>query len=142
MPRARDLDTAQHEAAHVVVGVALGLRLREAVVGPSRMRGLALDGYTWFPGARGVSWAITLAAGVAWERAIHGDDAIALGDLRWLRRLGHRGRAVDALALAAGALLETRGAAHARVTRALLERDLTAADVGAIARGERIERDD
>jgi hypothetical protein len=135
MPRTRDLQTAQHEAAHVVVGVALGLRVKRAALG-ERVHGRpSWVGYTLVTGHCRTSWALTLAAGIAWDQGV-GDDTSA-GDLAILRRLGYRGRAVDALARAAGALLETRGAAHARVTRALLERDLGAADIAAIARGER-----
>jgi hypothetical protein len=135
---ARSLAVAQHEAAHIVVGVALGLRLREAVLG-------AIDrpdwqGYALFTGANRAAWALTLAAGVAWDDELH--EHYSSGDVRLLRRLSYRGGAIDALALAAGAILETRGVAHARVTRALLERDLRAADVAAIARGERIDADD
>jgi hypothetical protein len=144
MARTRDLQTAQHEAAHVVVGVALGLRVREVAVGSGsgaaqalRLRGMKVAGYTWFkvPRADWMANALTVAAGIAWERAVNGcDDG---GDRAILRRMGYRGRAVDALAAAAGAILEARGAAHARVTRALLERDLVSADIEAIARGER-----
>jgi hypothetical protein len=43
---------------------------------------------------------------------------------------------------AAAALLRTLGPEHARVTRALLERDLTGADLTALAHGERISVDD
>lgn len=141
---ARSLAVAQHEAAHVVVGVALGLRLREAVIGDACLRRgakrILVGGYTWFPGAKRVKWALTLAAGIAWDQSL-GDEP-SRGDVAWLGRLGYRASSVDALSFAAGAILETRGAAHARVTRALLSRDLKGADIAAIARGEPITEDD
>jgi hypothetical protein len=143
MARARDLQTAQHEAAHVVVGVALGLRLREAAIGEGSGHGApGWLGYTLFdvPRSARMAWVLTLAAGVAWDRAV-GDVPAPDGDTRLLRRLGYRGRAVGALVAASGAMLAGLGAAHARVTRALLERDLTGADIAAIARGERPDDD-
>lgn len=136
----RDLDVAQHEAAHVVVGVALGLHLREVVVGN---RG-AMIGYALFsvPRRHRIAWAITLAAGIAFERRVGEDESAARGDRRLLRKLGHGTYAIEAFVKSADALLETRGLAHARVTRALLARDLVNADVEAIARGERVEVED
>ncbi len=112
-----------------MVGAALGLRLRAA-----RITRWGL-GWTWFPEARAHSDALVTAAGIAWERAVGGvlDDA----DRTALRRIV-RGSRIDqeACSRAAAAILESRSAAHARVTRALLERDLGAADIEAIARGE------
>lgn len=134
----RALTDAQHEAAHVVVGVALGMHLRKAVLTSSRKT----LGYACFdvPKHKATAWAITLAAGIAYERR-SGDVRHARGDRRELRRAGHRRHAIDALTVAADAILETRGLAHARVTQALLRRDLTGADIEAIAKGERVDAD-
>lgn len=136
--RSRSLTIAQHEAAHVVVGVALGLRLREVAVGPGTLAMRAWEGYAWFYVPRGarMAWALTCAAGVAWERATRGPGADA-GDLAELRRMGFRGRGVDALATAAAAIVESRRVAHTRVTRALMDRDLNTQDIATIACGGR-----
>jgi hypothetical protein len=131
----RSLADAQHEAAHVVVGVALGLRLCEARLTPADPEILA---YALFAPGPCEAERIMYAAGVAWERHA-GDLAHAAGDLEALRRGGVRGNArLRALERAAWAVLVSRPGAHASVTRALLERDLTAADVRRLARGERV----
>jgi hypothetical protein len=130
----RSLVVAQHEAAHIVVGVALGLRLSSAKLSPVDAPGWL--GYALFPRASGLPWAVVLAAGVAWDRALGGRSD---GDLALLRRLGfRRPRDVHALEVCAAGLLATRGEAHGRVTRALLERDLTGADILLLAQGERL----
>ncbi len=134
---ARSLADAQHEAAHVVVGIALGLKLR--CVRLEDKRGAV--GFTeWEP----TPWPreaglIMSAAGVAWERQC-GDLKHALFDLQDLRRAGVRGNArIRVLETAAWALLWARSTLHTRITRALLERDLTGKDVARIARGERLD---
>ena len=127
------LQDAQHEAAHVVVGVALGLRLYRATVTPE---GDNLGTTTWHP----KPWPreadlIMTAAGVAWERRC-GDLTHARWDLAQLRRRGVRGNArLVVLERAAWAVLWERRSLHARLTRALCEGDLTARDVRALARG-------
>jgi hypothetical protein len=131
----RLLSDAQHEAAHVVVGVALGLRLYRAQLRP--VSAPDCDGLTLWeprPWYREADLLMT-AAGVAWERHC-GDLAHASADVASLRRSGVKGNArVRVLERAAWAILTARAGTHARVTRALLERDLTAADVRALARG-------
>lgn len=83
------------------------------------------------------------AGGVAWERALgHGDPTDASCDLRWCKRLLGSNANVEASVRAAAAMLAGLGAAHARVTRALLERDLGPDDIAALARGERPSADD
>lgn len=131
-----ELDIAQHEAAHVVVGVALGLHLRAATI---RREGDTL-GYAQFvvPKRKRLAWAITLAAGLAFERR-GGDLDTARADRKLLRAERYNAHAIAALTLAADAILESRGLAHARVTRALLQRDLKRADIEALARGEELE---
>ena len=85
------------------------------------------------------------AAGVAWERAVAPAVADAEGPARhdWADLCGLVPSRHDAetCVRAAGALLAGLGPVHARVTRALLERDLTGADLDQLARGERITDD-
>jgi hypothetical protein len=129
---ARVIEDAQHEAAHVVVGVALGLKLVRAT---ALSEGAWLGGSTFMIGA-GDRYAdlICTAAGVAWERRC-GDLKHALSDVAYLRRVGVKGtRPLRTLERAAWALLETRASVHARVTRALLEEDLDDRSVRALVR--------
>jgi hypothetical protein len=133
------LAVAQHEAAHVVVGAALGLRLVRAEIAPADAP--QWDGCATFAVAphHAAAWALTLAAGIAWERAATGrrrPRGAAL-DARLLRELVPGRHAREAHVRAAAAMLATMGGVHARVTRALLERAVGAADVAALARGER-----
>lgn len=141
----RALDMAQHEAAHVVVGVALGLRLRKAALGHAGfdIPGYATMGYSLFtvPRRKSTAWAITLAAGIAFERRLGDAYKTWRADYALLRKDGHSAHAISALVVAADAILETRRQVHARVTRALLQRDLTGADIEAIAKGERVDAD-
>src|SRR6478609_9003025 len=116
------LVTAQHEAAHIVVGVALGLRLHSASITPAD----DYYGFVWFPwGGTKLADSLTLAAGVAWERAIGSTQGYERDDLAQLRQLQRSASGVRAAVRAAGAMLSSLGPVHARVTRALLERDLT-----------------
>ncbi len=138
----RDLGDAQHEAAHVVVGVAMGLRLWRVTLVPEVRGGSTWLGTTeWYQPMPREADLLMMAAGVAWERRV-GDLDHAAGDLSILRRMGVRGpRApgrLRALERAAWAVLMSRAGLHARVTRALLERDLTGRDVAKLARGERL----
>lgn len=141
----RALEIAQHEAAHIVVGVALGLRLRRASASPWADG----EGYCWFPlppGRRTWADAVTGAAGVAWERAVSPRTADTEGPQRddWAQLLEAVPSRHDAetCVRAAAALLSGLGAVHARVTRALMARDLTGSDVAALARGERLSDGD
>jgi hypothetical protein len=137
----RPLDIAQHEAAHVVVGVALGLKLRRAVLAKRDLGGgYEEHGYSWFPAGtarKRNAMALMFAAGIAWDRMV-GDDLEGV-DAALVRELVHSAHDVETCVTAAGALLAGLSGAHARVTRALLERDLTGADIQALARGEQIE---
>jgi hypothetical protein len=140
----RLLAIAQHEAAHVVVGVALGLRLGRASAAPwATKNGDEGDGYCWFPlppGRRTWADAVTGAAGVAWERAVAPGDSDEEGAQRydWSELLAAVPSRHDAetCVRAAAALLAGLGAAHARVTRALLDRDLGPDDIEAMVHGE------
>lgn len=142
----RDLETAQHEAAHVVVGCALGLRLRLATVGASwdRKKGKRpkpLEGFADFFERRGdgTAQAIMLAAGVAWDRVMRWPAWRSAVDRRLARQLCSGRRGYEALVSAATALLAGLRAEHERVTRALLARDITGADLAALCRGEDID---
>ncbi len=133
--RSTRLNDASHEASHIVVGMALGLRVFAASLkGDNECRGwVDWEPQPWHREAVLLMW----AAGVAWERRC-GDLYHAAFDLKELRRMGIRGRSrLVACERAAWALLAERHTLHARITRALLEGDLTAADVRALARGER-----
>jgi hypothetical protein len=141
------LADAQHEAAHIVVGVALGLRLRKASVQP--WPDGDADGWVWFPlppKRRTWAQAVMVAAGVAWERAVRPSVCDAEGDAQydWADLLAQVPTRHDAetCVRAAASLLTNLGPVHARVTRALLERDLTGADVARLARGERLSADE
>ncbi len=132
----RSLEDAQHEAAHVVVGLALGLRLDRVWLGATPEDDCITQwhGTPWYREAD----ILMTAAGVAWERRC-GDLTHARSDIAALRRRGIRGNArLRALEVAAWAILTERAGAHARVTRALVARDLTGRDVRALARGERV----
>jgi len=134
MAEIRDADTAAHEAAHVVVGLALGLRLRRAVVRRHTLAGVTYDGYALFTGGRHSAEALALmhAAGVAHERAVGGLAVHAAADFRAVREYASSRRGVEALVVAAAAILAGRQREHARMTRALLAHDLSGADIRAI----------
>jgi hypothetical protein len=149
LPRTPELYAAQHEAAHIVVGVSLGLHLGKASAREWQDEGLTCGGYCWFavpPGRCAWAEAVMVAAGVVWERATHPRTADATGLARydWADLLSHVPSRHDAetCVRAAGALLAGLGVVHARVTRALLERDLTGADMARLARGERLTVDE
>lgn len=138
----RDHATAAHEAAHVVVGVACGLRLKRGVVGSAHAdrETRALDGYTHFyKGGPPEGWALMYAAGVAWDRVMREHPVHASRDYRLLRTCTWGSRGAEVVIRAATALLAGLRREHARVTRALLERDVTGADLAALARGEPLE---
>lgn len=138
----RPLDVAQHEAAHVVVGVALGLSLCRAVLEQTNLgNGWVRYGYVWFDWrgpAEGI--AMAAAAGIAWDYA-SGVEPYAHGDRQVMRHVSIRPRGIPVYVRAAGAILAQLGAIHGKVTRALLDHDLTGAHVQALARGERLSAD-
>jgi hypothetical protein len=161
----RLLSVAKHEAAHVVVGVATGLKLREAVIGVGPWPGgLIRLGYVWFgkPGPRRrEAFALMTAAGIAWDRkagpmpanelaqlateaGVEVDGSASLssgGDVALLREYTSGKHGAEACIRAAGAMLADLRVAHARVTRALLTRDLKGTDIATLARGETLEED-
>ncbi len=142
----RNLAASTHEAAHIVVGVALGLRLRKAVIKRESEDGWVSEGWAWFDNyGSSLSHAIMYAAGVVWERA-HGRESPL--DYRYMleelkvympkdQSIKENVETRTCLRLA-GLLLRSHGKAHRHVTKALMERDLTHRDIRAIARGEKV----
>jgi hypothetical protein len=123
---ARSFLDAQHEAAHVVVGLAVGLRFSSARLFPEKRA--QVWGETVFDGlANDPRVAIMYAAGIAWEEGI-GDPQVAAGDRALLAKEHYTRAEIRGLVRAAAAILSTLGREHARVTRLLVERDLTRAD--------------
>jgi hypothetical protein len=128
--------TAAHEAAHVVVGVALGLRLRAATVTREILPdGRTLEGYAWFGGRNREAFALMYAAGVAWDRALRTPGYSHSWDATAARALCSSRAGYVAVVKASAALLAALKAPHTRVTEALLEGALTHADLDAIAAG-------
>jgi hypothetical protein len=131
----RSLEVAQHEAAHIVVGVALGLRLYEARLGWCREGPWWFEGYAEFhDDGPSQAWACMLAAGVAWDRALGCDAWGSSVDLQLCQEQVGKANAEVCVKIAAH-MLRDLARAHTRVTRMLLDRDLTAADIQAMAYG-------
>lgn len=129
---------AMHEAAHIVVGVALGLRMRRAVLRHTSMGGGWFElGHVLFEGnpqgAQREALAIMYAAGVAWDRGTNPHDR------ELLRELAPNRHTQRAFVRSADALLYRLADVQSRVSAALLERNLTGKDITALARGERLE---
>jgi len=126
----RSLADAQHEAAHAVVGIALGLRLFKIAIYPDAKIGEDGGETVWYADPWHREAVILMyAAGVVWERRICGKRRHASLDVAELRRLRVTGKRLTACERAAWAVLSERHALHTRIVRALVERDLTAADV-------------
>src|SRR5688572_19198623 len=83
-----DLLTAEHEAAHVVVGLAMGLRLHRASLTPEVIDGVLTCGYAWFGGSsrEGLARSVMYCAGVAWESRPGGMPEAASADRRLARK--------------------------------------------------------
>lgn len=130
----------------MVVGVSLGLRLRRVVITSENRDGWNTEGYAWFTNrGSALAHAIMYAAGVVWER-MHGRESpldyrymvqeLAIEDDRNVP--GAAAAETRTVLRLASLTLRNSSGVHLRVTRALLERDLTDRDIRAIARGERI----
>lgn len=134
----RPHSVCEHEAAHVAVGVALGLRLRKAVVGEGEDDGVKLLGYAWFTNhGSNMAHAIMFAAGVAWDRLTgqgHSSD-----DAKLCRELVPDDATARTCVRVATIMLAGLLPEHARVTKALVEKDLNAKDISKLARGERLD---
>ena len=129
-----DTGTAEHEAAHVVVGLALGLRLRKATIRPQPFghSGIAL-GLSWFAhDRRYLAVGIMFAAGVAWDRRTGWADETTHTDYELARSTLKRRADVDTAVRLAGELIDGRRRVHARIASELCDRDLNAADIAAM----------
>lgn len=137
----RKLEDAQHEAAHIVVGITLGLRLRKAVICKDVVEGWVTEATCWFTShGSALAHAIMCAAGVVWERA-HGRES-PIDYRHMLEELNVTGDVdgeVRTCLRLAEILLKNHGKAHKQVTMALMDRDLTDKDIRAIARGEKVQ---
>lgn len=132
----RSLHLAQHEAAHVVVGVALGLRLRRAVVGYHVQDGVEMDGFAWFTNhGSPFAHAVMFAAGIALDKA-HDDSSPA--DAALCREIVQTDDNIRTCVRIAKLILSSSKAIHKRVTMALLERNLNGRDIAALARGQKL----
>lgn len=130
------LSTAQHEAAHIVVARALGVRVTHATARENE-DSWGFVSHTDVRKRRPLVEALIAAAGVVYEARADDADSIARASSDFLamrtacRRAGVSMRIVLRLT---GALLHERAAIHDRVARALCERDLTAQDLRALER--------
>jgi hypothetical protein len=134
----RNLADAEHEASHVVVGLALKLKLKEAKLHFETTRHEVLSGYTLFHRSvrRPIAFGIMYAAGIAWEKRPGGNLDYSDADFRLAREcLGSVADVQTGIRVAAE-ILRNRKLAHRRVAEALCDRDLCARDVARLVRGD------
>ncbi len=125
-----DTATAEHEAAHVVVGCALGLKLKRASIAHAQPGHDSSEGFTWFQHGRDyLAFGVMVCAGIAWESRPGGEPAYAAADLKSARQI-HRYRAnVETSVRIAREMLDGRRRLHARIASELCDRDLGSADI-------------
>lgn len=118
-----DQQTAEHEGAHLVVGLALGLRLRAVSLEPAVLDGEATVGYTWFGGklSEGLARSVMYCAGVAWESRPGGDVAWARVDKKLARKYFRSTHDLRTGVRLAAEILASRRRAHKRVVAELLD---------------------
>ncbi len=127
-------DVAAHEAAHVVVGLAVGLSLKYVLIATpgNEAAGLTL----WNSDGSDIGYAIQYAAGVVWdEMSLQG---YSRDDARLCRKHVDYQADVNVCKRVAKALLLSRKVAHQLITKALLAADhyrLTGADVRNLIKG-------
>ncbi len=132
-PPVLDTLTAEHEAAHVVVGLALGLKLVRAHVAHARPEHDSSEGFAWFkPGRAYMAFGIMTCAGIAWENRPGGTPEYASFDMKLAKQVLRTNASVRTGVRLARELLDGRRRLHARVAAELCDRDLTAADVDAL----------
>lgn len=124
-----DLAVAQHEAAHIVVGVALGLKLRRAAVGEVTWRSYRALGYTWFKIGPTMKLAagIMTCAGIVWDR--DSGEGLSEGDLTLAREYLSSAHDVRTAEKIAAEILASRSRIHSRIVAELCERDLGPRDI-------------
>jgi len=129
-------DVAEHEAAHIVVGLALRLPFKAARLGEERWRNLTILGYTWFGGRCHIAHGVAACAGIVWERRPGGRPDAAAGDRRLAREnLRTRAGIETGCRLAAEILSRRRGILEI-VARELCDRDLGPAELAEMVLGE------
>ena len=130
----RRADVAEHEAAHVVVGMALGLPFRAAKVGHEVWKDFEILGYTWFGGRCKVAHGVLACAGIVWERKFGRNRVHASADRQNAR--GYLGSGVRTGCKLANEILVTRTEILGRVARELCDRDLGPKELAAMVVGE------
>lgn len=136
-----DVTVAEHEAAHVVVGLALGLKLRKVSLGSYEHGGEAIHGFTWFRGNdvdHRLALGVMYAAGVAWEASLTGKSAgrtYAVIDRELAQSMLQSRHSFRTGVRIADEILRARRRAFRRVVRELCDRDLGPRDVEALVLG-------
>lgn len=132
-----NFDAAEHEAAHVTVGLALGLRLRKAALGHTVIDGADVHGYTWFGGGnrQGFARTIMYCAGIAWESRPSGTLWHARYDEMYARKFFTSKHDLASGVRIAREMLEGRRRAHARIASELCDRDLSQVDIERLVLG-------
>lgn len=126
-----DFAVAEHEAAHMVVGLALGLRLKRAAVEEFAWRGWRAMGFTWFavgPRKR-LAAGVMASAGMAWEGRPGGDLGFASGDQQLAREWLKSAHDVATATRIAAEILSGRKAIHAKLAHELCNGALGPRDV-------------
>lgn len=128
-----NLADAEHEAAHLVVGLALGLKLRRAFVRRETWNGLTIDGLVYFNGyqRRRLAIGVMACAGIVWEAKL-GRKGLDWVDAKLARTCLTSTHDVLVATRLAREILEGRRRLHARVASELCDRDLGPADVEAL----------
>ncbi len=132
-----DIRTAEHEAAHLVVGCALGLSLARATTNPSVLNGSEVLGYTWFRGPEpaNLAYCVMYCAGIVWEERPGGELFSARLDLRLAKEFAKTKHDLNTAKRLAREILDGRRRIHARIASELCDRDLTSRDVEALVLG-------
>ncbi len=128
-------EVAAHEAAHVVTGLAVGLRLRYVLIATPGNEAAGLT--VWEPDHSDIAYAIQYAAGVVWDSM--SQTYFSKEDARLCRKHVDYKADVEVCKRIAKDLLTTRKRAHEMITKALLNADhyrLTGRQVSALIRGE------
>ncbi len=128
-----ELATAEHEAAHLVVGLALGLKLKRAFVRRADLNGVAVDGLVWFSGfaRRKLAQGVMACAGIAYERRIK-RVGFTWYDEKFARECFSSRSDLETGVRLAREILDCRRRAHTRLAVELCDRDLTARDIAAL----------